>query len=509
LLVIEDQQGEKRFFLGQRGDKSVFSDLPLPPEVLAYVRKELQPVCWHMPDQVGGIQGCPALVLPFASPRSVYGWICLLGKGDAAAFTSEDEEIAMMLSNKGALAYENILLIEQLQKSEEYLEDLVRERTAELEKAKNELVKIEKLESLGVLAGGIAHDFNNALTAIIGHIQLAKIKTDSGEEVFTNLDLAEAACVNAQSLTRQLLTFAKGGQPLKKTAALPALIKDTVINALKDSNIRSTFSFPADLALVEIDQGQIKQVITNLVLNARQALSASGNISISAMNIRVSSGAASPLIPGKYVKLSIADQGEGIAPEHLANIFDPYFTTKEKGNGLGLATAYSIVKNHDGHITVESKAGVGTTFHILLPALEQARFCTPTGQQKSNRQGRILLIEDHELIAQSLAELLRLYGYEVDAVADGRDGLKLYLENMEDGRKYDAVIMDLTIPGGMGGKETIQHLRKIDPDVAAIVASGYSNDPVMSNFREYGFCSALPKPYKIEDMVRELQRIHS
>lgn len=345
------------------------------------------------------------------------------------------------------------------------------------------------------------------MNVIINHIQLAKMQSDPTSKSCKYLNLAEKACYNASDLTQQLLTFAKGGSPVKKASMLTNLICDTAEFALRGSKAKCRLSIAPDLFVVEIDQNQISQVVSNLVINAEQAMPEGGIVRVSAENVEVHSSDHLPLKEGSYVKISVIDQGVGISQEDLHRIFDPYFTTKELGSGLGLATSYSIVKNHHGFIAVESEEDVGTAFHVYLPASHKK----PAEEEKSQVMpvsgGRVLLIDDEESLAETLSELLGFYGYTADYAGDGAEGLKLYESAMKNGMKYNAVIMDLTIPGGMGGKETIKHLREMDPDVAAIVASGYSNDPVMSNYREYGFSEAISKPYRIEDMIDKLQKI--
>lgn len=380
---------------------------------------------------------------------------------------------------------------------------------AELERANSELLKVQNLKSLGVLAGGIAHDFNNALTSIVNLTRIAKMKLNPEDKVHRYLDLAETACHDAAALTRQLLTFSKGGSPMKKAAVLSELMWDTAEFALRGSNVKCVFSFAPDLFVVEIDQAQIYQVVSNLIINAEQAMPEGGIVSVFAENVVISTRDPLPLRDGRYVRISVIDQGMGIPHEDIHRVFDPYFTTKETGSGLGLATAYSIVKKHDGHITVESEIGAGTAFHVYLPASDIKPDTEIEKQGMRLSGGRVLLIEDQESIAKSLAELLEIYGYTVDSVGDGAEGLKIYDNAMKSGLNYNAVIMDLTIPGGMGGKEAIKRFQAMDSGVKAVVASGYSNDPVMSNYREYGFNGAVSKPYKIEDVLRELQNIIS
>lgn len=380
----------------------------------------------------------------------------------------------------------------------------------EKQKLEKELLKIQKLESIGVLAGGIAHDFNNLLTGILGNISLAKTMYKNPEDkVFESLESAEKATLRARDLTQQLLTFSKGGAPVLKTANIAELLKDSAEFALRGSNVRCEFSIPDDIWQVKVDEGQMSQVINNIIINADQAMPEGGLISLSAENVTVEEESPLPLKPGRYVKVSIQDQGIGIPEGHLQKIFDPYFTTKQKGNGLGLTTAYSIVKNHDGHIAVESQLGAGATFSIYIPAVSES----VRSKKKEVREkpvmgsGRILVMDDEEMIRDLAYRMLSKIGYEAVVAKDGSEAIELYKKAKESGRPFKAVIMDLTVPGGMGGKEAIQKLIEIDSKVKAIVSSGYSTDPVMSNFKKYGFSDVVVKPYGIKELSNVLSRL--
>ncbi len=378
----------------------------------------------------------------------------------------------------------------------------------ERRRVEEELLKVQRIESMGVLAGGIAHDFNNILTAIIGNLSLARLYTDSNK-ISERLEESERAAIRAVDLTQELLTFARGGVPVKETAAIAALLRQTAIFTLRGSNVRCEFSIPDDLWAVDIDAGQIGRVINNLIINADQAMPEGGIVRVHAENVAVEKADILPLKDGEYVKILVQDQGLGIPKEHLQRIFDPYFTTKHKGNGLGLAASYSIIRNHDGYIAVESEVGVGTIFCIYLLASPGEAFIR-TGKKEDKPimgKGRILMMDDEESIRELAGEMLRNIGYEVTTATDGTEVIKLYKEARGSGCPYDAVIMDLTIPGGMGAKKAILGLVEIDPEVRAIVSSGYPNDPVMANFRQYGFSSTIAKPYRVEALSEVLYKV--
>ena len=370
--------------------------------------------------------------------------------------------------------------------------------------------KVEKLESIGTLAAGIAHDFNNLLTGIMGNISLARRHIEPEGKALERLEEAEKASVRARNLTQQLLTFARGGTPVRKTISVGESIRESASFALRGSNVRPEFSLPDDLWMVEADEGQINQVISNIVINADQAMPQGGAINIEAKNLVIKSRKVLPLPIGKYVEVAVKDQGVGISKEHLARIFDPFFTTKQKGSGLGLATAYSIVKNHSGYITIKSELGTGTTFYVYLPAAkgktsfkEQEKVAeTPVRGNSS-----ILVMDDEEMIRGMLNDMLSLAGYQVELTSDGAEAIERYAEARALGQPFGAIILDLTVPGGMGGKETIKKLLEIDPKVKAIVSSGYSTDTIMADYPKYGFSAVVTKPYSTIEIERTLHNL--
>jgi CheY-like chemotaxis protein len=368
-------------------------------------------------------------------------------------------------------------------------------------------LQTEKMESISILAGGIAHDFNNILTAILGNITIAKMHINREDRSFKLLTEAEKASLRAKDLTQQLLTFSKGGAPVKKSVSISGLLKDTTEFALSGSKTSYNLCVPDDLWPVEIDAGQISQVINNLIINADQAMPGGGMITVHAENVTVGQN-EHPLQQGTYVKISITDEGIGIPHDHLQKIFDPYFTTKQKGSGLGLAICDSIVRTHDGHITVESRLGVGTTFYIWLPVTHTEPVTRRKGVEKIIKgKGCILLMDDEECILEATGEILHYLGYTVVTARDGREAVDTYKKALTSCQPFDVVIMDLTIPGGMGGKETLHHLLEIDPDVKAIVSSGYSDNPVTAQYKEYGFSGAVTKPYTVRELSETLHRI--
>ncbi len=376
-------------------------------------------------------------------------------------------------------------------------------------KTEKELLKIKKLESIGILAGGIAHDFNNILTAILGNINIALFDSNLNDETKRILSEAEKASIRAQNLSLQLLTFAKGGNPVKEASSLKNVIKDSADFALHGDKVVCRYDIPDDLWLVDIDKGQIGQAIQNVVLNASHAMPEGGVINITCQNISSSEASESgnnsspPLLEhGKFVKICIRDNGIGIDVGVIDRIFDPYFSTKPEGSGLGLSITHSIISNHGGHISVESSPGEGTAFSFYLPASNQIIKTeqTPDAISKTISRFKILIMDDEEMIRVVVKTMLMRLGHEVELAQHGEEAINIYRNALETNQKFDFIIMDLTIPGGMGGKDACQEILHLDPDAKIIVSSGYSDDPIISNFKEFGFCAAIVKPYRLQEL---------
>lgn len=375
-----------------------------------------------------------------------------------------------------------------------------------------QLIQAQRLDGLGVLAGGIAHDFNNLLQGVFGYISMARMTIDQKEKAIAMLEQAEQALHQSVGLSTQLLTFSKGGMPVKKELALGPVIRKNVQFALCGSRSDSELQVAADLRMVNADEGQIGQVIQNLVINADQAMPAGGRIVVTAENVRAP-GERIPgmLAPGDYAVLTVKDSGVGMPPEHLPRIFDPYFTTKEKGSGLGLAISYSIVANHGGTIDVTSEPGIGSSFAVYLPACGgPAPSVQAAGQGGGGaRKGNILVMDDEEVVRKVAGEMITALGHAVDCVAHGGEAITRYQQAREAGRPYDIVILDLTVRGGMGGAEAMKRLLEIDPGVKAVVSSGYADDSILADYQKHGFCATLGKPYMIKTLSSLFERLLS
>lgn len=380
----------------------------------------------------------------------------------------------------------------------------------EQRRIEQELLRAEKLEALGLLAGGVVHDFNNLLSAVVNNVALIKTRLNRGDEIHRRLDLLEQALWRGAELTQQLLTFAKGGAPVRKPANIATLLRETAALTLDGSPIRLEYQIAPELWQADIDVGQVGHALQNLIANAKEAMPTGGALAVVAENMAVEDNQSPALKPGKYVRIALRDTGVGIAPENLVQVFDPYFTTKAHGSGLGLATVHSIVKRHEGHITVESTPGVGTTFTLYLPAVESAS--TPCGEPAKPEtqpagKGRVLIMDDEEMIREATGALLEHLGYRYEPAKDGVEAIERYQAALQSHDPFDAVILDLTVPGGMGGHESLARLREIDPDVKAIVSSGYFHDPIVANYRAHGFSGVVSKPYTIEEMSETLHRL--
>lgn len=378
-------------------------------------------------------------------------------------------------------------------------------------KCEEEMLKNQKLESIGILAGGIAHDFNNILAGILANTQLTQLLLANGKTVEKYLTGIEDGVTRAAALTRQLLTFSKGGAPIKKIASLGELLRTTVDFSLRGSNSKYELTTGEPLWPVEIDSDQINQVINNLIINADQAMPDGGIIRVSAENIHWVREDDPPYRKGEFIKITICDQGIGIPEENLPYIFDPYFTTKPNGSGLGLATSYSIIKKHDGYINVQSRIGQGSAFTIYLPATVDTSCGAPIQKTPPIQKGhgKILLMDDDEMLRGVAGEMLSLLGYEVEYAKEGREAIDLYEKSIHAFRPYDAVIMDLTVPGGLGGKTTIDKLLKLNPAIKVIVSSGYPDNPLLADYQKFGFSGVMVKPYKMEELSQILHRVLS
>jgi len=421
-------------------------------------------------------------------------------------------------------------LDERMHRVNEELEERVAERTAELKRANEQLnatieqgYHAQKMESLGILAGGIAHDFNNLLTVTLGNISVAKTIANPNEKLFRMLFDAEKASLRARDLAMQLLAFSKSGEPTKRIIRIAKLIEDSAIFAQRGSNVQCEFEIPDDLMSVDADETQIGQVASNIIINAIQAMPGGGTVKVRCENVKIGAGAGEagdsiPLAGGDYVRILIQDEGAGIPEEQINRIFDPFFTTKEDGTGLGLATAHSIIKKHGGYLTVKSTVGSGSTFYVYLPAAKEEMLTGAdpetslgdghgTNDAGAIASGRVLVLDDEEDIRELLGMILVRFGYVVEFSEDGAETIAMYRGAMGSDHAFDVVIVDLTIPGGVGGGDVIRELTQIDPDVRAIVSSGYANDPMMLDYRKYGFSGAISKPYEVKDLIRTVREL--
>lgn len=381
--------------------------------------------------------------------------------------------------------------------------------------AEEERQNVNKLQSIGTLAGGLAHDFNNILAGIYGNITLAKnrlVKDTADHPAIRFVESAEKSMNSAISLTNQLLTFAKGGEPVKENLSLGNLIEEVVNFNLSGSNIKAVLQKKDDLWLARVDQGQIQQVFGNLTMNAKQAMKAGGHIYIEMENVVVAHNSIQGISQGQYIRCTFSDEGTGISPENLDRIFEPYFTTKETGSGLGLATVYSIIQRHGGHVRVASKLDKGTTFTIYLPATDDRKtekLATDgeSGDLSFNQEISVLIMDDEEMIRTTAVAMLEDTHCKVEAVANGEQSINSYRERIQEGNPFDLVILDLTVPGGVGGREAAEQILLLDPQARIIVSSGYADDRIAANFADYGFRAVLPKPYRYDQLISTLKKV--
>ena len=426
-----------------------------------------------------------------------------------ASFDSDNSSVEFHVqpSNKTIETEISNLRIARQHEKERLLTEEVERKTKEMVALEDELFKAKQIEGLGIVAGGIAHDFNNFLTTVVSNVGVAKIEIGTDHKAYPFLDIAEAAGFQASDLTRQLLTFAKGGNPSKETASAEILVRSATTFGLHGSNVQTFFSFPTNLPDIDVDCGQVGQVIQNIVINADQAMPSGGELVIRGETLDTVDALDAE---GPFVNITIEDSGVGMSKDVLSKIFEPYFTTKKSGHGLGLATSFMIIKRHGGLLTAESMVGRGTKFSIYLPVakISSARKDSKSIDSAQATKGcRILIVDDIETIRISLKYILKSLGYRTHACDEGASGIHAYKEAQKKGDPFDLVILDLTIPGGMGGQEMLEKIKGFDPDIKAIVSSGYSDDPILSDYTKYGFKGTVPKPYRIDDLRKELERV--
>ncbi len=382
---------------------------------------------------------------------------------------------------------------------------------SEQKKMEAEVLRSRNLQSLSTLAGGIAHDFNNLLMAIVGNLSLAKLNTSKNAGSMEYLDEAERITFLGKNLTQQLLTFSRGGKLVRKIIQLESVVASASTDILHGSPIQCLFDIPHGVFPVEGDEEQLRQVFENILRNAKEAMPAGGKITIGMRNLRFAPDDRLPLIEEDHVRVSISDEGMGISPENISRAFDPYYTTKgmgaEKGVGLGLAISYAIIKRHGGNISLESTRGLGSIIHVDLPAYKICAEKAPEDNRSMTKTGRILLLDDEELILAIAEELLIYLGYTAITVRSGEEAVAIYNQAIKLNEPFDAVILDLAVPGGMGGKEVVRELLRLDPNVKAIISSGYLTDPIIENYKEYGFAEVLTKPYDADELERKLRKI--
>jgi len=388
--------------------------------------------------------------------------------------------------------------------------ELIEEMVALRKSAEEERFKAQKLESISEIAGGVAHDFNNQLMGVLGYVSVAKGLVSPDEQIHPLLEKIEKAALRTRAITRQFLTFSEGGKTMREPTDIRGMIEESAAAVLRDSDVRCSLSLDEDLWSVLADETELPQVFVNIILNARQAMENSGEIDISAVNATLADSEAPGLEAGEYVLVTIRDHGPGVDPETLSEIFKPFFTTKQKASGLGLAVSWSIVKKHRGVIEAGACADGGLEVRVWLPSASNSDMSDKDGKEKvMEGNGRILVMDDEEVIRDVTGEMLKMLGYESEFALDGEEAVKKYRDAMNEGARFDAVILDLSIPNGMGGREVIGRLIETDPEVKAIVSSGYSRDPIMTEFREHGFCAVIAKPYRVAEFGKVINEVLS
>ena len=414
----------------------------------------------------------------------------------------------VQLLRKGGIPYDALLNIGAvtIQGEDLYLTTCV--DITEHKKWEDERIKLQKLESIGTLAAGIAHDFNNLLGGLFGYIEMALERAAGDEKLTYYLEKAMTAFTLAKDLTGHLLTFSKGGDPSKSVVSVHDILQKTEQVALSGSNVSCEYIIAKKLCLIKADKGQLSQVFTNILLNSREAMPVGGTITIQCSNRELENNRVSDLTEGRYIQIVIKDTGSGIPEELLPKVFDPFFSTKKLGSGLGLATSYSIIRKHGGCITIDSEPGAGTAVNILLPATDTRISKEPFEQLPvSKGTGGILIMDDYDMILKATGLMLKNLGYSFECAKNGEEAVKLYKRSIKEKKKFDAVILDLTVVGGMGGEETIKKLLEIDPEVKGIVSSGYSDDPILAKPEKYGFLGKIAKPYRKSELARVLMRL--
>jgi len=425
-----------------------------------------------------------------------------IASGDPDRMIWEDLEITTSKGDKRIVTAFNIPIFDQ-----NLMISTVQDVT-EKRKLEAHVQQTQRMEAIGTLAGGIAHDFNNMLSIIIGNISYVISICNKNSEFEDVLLEALGGAKRAQDLTQQLLTFAKGGEPIKKIHDVNKLVEEAAGFVTHGSKSKCVFKISKAQLMSEVDAGQINQVMSNLIINSDQAMPDGGIINLHTDIVRIEPGNSFEIAAGEYIKITIEDQGIGIEKRHIPKIFEPYFTTKQEGSGLGLATVYSIIKRHHGHITAYSEIGKGTVFHIYLPSSSKSSVESESNLALRHKgHGKILVLDDERPILKMIGRMLSNMGYATETVTDGAEAIQRYRETHESGEKFDLVILDLTVPGGLGGAGIIPELLKIDPNVRAVVSSGYSNDPIMANFQDYGFCGVVPKPYSQEQLSNLLNDV--